>query len=81
MANTIARVDKNRLQDLYNKRIRYALEGSGLYSPSQLQELSMRVAAARDPNVVEKLILGVVTSTAAPEVAKTTRNIFSLSPF
>jgi len=81
VANTIARVDKNRLQDLYNKRIRYALEGSGLYSPSQLQELSMRVAAARDPNVVEKLILGVVTSTAAPEVAKTTRNIFSLSPF
>lgn len=81
VANTIARVDKTRLQDLYNKRIKYALEGSGLYSPSQLQELSMRVAAARDPNVVEKLILGVVTSTAAPEAAKTTRNLFSLSPF
>lgn len=81
VANTIARVDKTRLQDLYNKRIKYALEGSGLYSPSQLQELNMRVAAARDPNVVEKLILGVVTSTAAPEAAKTTRNLFSLSPF
>ncbi len=81
VSNTIARVDKAKLQDLYNKRIRYALEGSGLYSPSQLQELSMRVAAARDPNVVEKLILGVVTSTAAPEAAKATRNLFSLSPF
>lgn len=81
----MARVPKTALKDLYYTRIKYALEGSGLYSPQQINELSRRVDAARDPTIVEKVLQGWFTAVAAGEVPSRVNSginsIIQLAPF
>jgi hypothetical protein len=81
----MARVPKIALKDLYYTRIKYALEGSGLYSSQQINELSRRVDAARDPTIVEKVLQGWFTAVAAGEVPSRVNSgvnsIIQLAPF
>lgn len=81
----MARVPKSALKDLYYTRIKYALEGSGLYSPQQINELSRRVDAARDPTIAEKVLQGWFTAVAASEVPSRVNSginsLIQLAPF
>jgi GTPase Era involved in 16S rRNA processing len=81
----LARVPKSKLKDLYYTRVKYALEGSGLYTPKQIDELSRRVDAARDPTILEKVIQGWFTAVASGEIPSRVNSginsITQLAPF
>ena len=80
--NTMARIGPNNIPSLYQSRIRYALEGSGLYTPKQLAELDRNVQAAREPNIIERLIKGLIIAPTASEGASYSKDIFnSLNPY
>lgn len=75
--NTMARIGPNNIPSLYQSRIRYALEGSGLYTPKQLAELDRNVQAAREPNIIERLIKGLIIAPTAAQSASYSRDIFN----
>ena len=79
--STMARVRPNSLAQVYRERIRYALEGSGLYTPQQLLELDRKVAAAREPGVLQNLIRGWIVSTSAAETPSRARNVMRFGTF
>ena len=79
--STMARVPKSALKDLYYTRIKYALEGSGLYTPQQINELSRRVDATRDLRILEKLLNGWFTSVASSKTASGLNSLTQLAPF
>lgn len=75
--STMARISPKNLKDAYQTRIRYALEGSRLYTPQELLELDRRVESARDPRFLEQLLKGWVLSVGASEIPNQTRNVFN----
>jgi hypothetical protein len=79
--STMSRVSPNNLAKIYRERIRYALEGSGLYTPEQLLELDRKVAAAREPRFLENIIRGWLTSVVSSETPSRARNVKKFRSF